>query len=238
MGYFVKWLGLGLGWAFLGPIGGMFGFFLGSMVDNIETKPVASGQTTSGDYALSLLALVAAMLKADGKILRSELDYVKTFLVRNFGEDGAQEALLMLKDILKKDIPVEQVCEQIAANVDYSSRLQLLDFLNGLAYADGQIDPAEERLLDLIALKLGVTSNDKESLRSMFKNTHEDNYKILEIESSASDEDVKKAYRKMALKYHPDKVAYLGDDIKKAANEKFQKLLEAYEKIKKERGIV
>lgn len=159
-------------------------------------------------------------------------------MVQNFGTEGAQEALAMLKDILKKDIPVEEVCIQIAANVDYSSRLQLMDFLNGLAYADGRLEPAEEKLLDFMGIKLGITVHDMDSLRSMYRNTREDLYKILEVPSTASDDEVKKAYRKMALRYHPDKVAYLGEDVKKAANEKFQKLNEAYDKIKKERGMV
>lgn len=238
MGKFAKWIGGGLGWAFFGPVGGLFGFFLGSVVDSVETAQVTSGKTTPGDYAMSLLVLVAAMLKADGKILKSELDYVKRFLVQNFGVDGAQEALIMLRDLLKQDIPVQDVCKQIASNVDYSSRLQLLHFLFGLAYADGHFDPAEGRLIDEISFHMGITSKDVDSIQSMFKNTIGDLYKVLEIDSTATNEEVKKAYRAMAVKYHPDKVAYLGEDVKKAANEKFQKLNDAYEKIKKERGMV
>ena len=239
MGKFAKWIGGGLGWVLGGgPIGALIGFAIGAMFDSVNTIQVTSGKTTQGDYAISLLVLIAAMLKADGKIVRSELDYVKKFLIQNFGVDGAQEALAMLRDLLKKDIPVEDVCDQIAANVDYSSRLQLIHFLNELANADGHFDKEEERLLELISRRLRITVGDQESIKSMFKNTREDLYKILEIESTASDEEVKKAYRKMALKYHPDRVAYLGEDVKKSANDKFQKLNGAYEKIKKERGMV
>lgn len=238
MGKFAKWIGVGLGWAFFGPIGSLFGFLLGSMVDSVETVQLSRGGTTPGDYAMSLLVLIAAMLKADGKILKSELDYVKRFLVQSFGVEGAQEALVMLKDLLKQDIPVEDVCKQIASNVDYSSRLQLLHFMFGLANSDGRFDEAEGRLIDKMAFHLGINTKDLDSIRAMFKNTIEDLYKVLEIDSTASNDEVKKAYRGMAVKYHPDKVAYLGEDVKKAANEKFQKLNEAYEKIKKERGMV
>jgi DnaJ like chaperone protein len=59
----------------------------------------------------------------------------------------------------------------------------------------------------------------------------------LEIDSSATDDEVKKAYRKQAMKHHPDKVSHLGEEIRKAAEEKFQKLNEAYERIKSARGI-
>ena len=239
MAKFAKWIGGGLGWAFFGPVGGLFGFFLGAMVDSAEVHVSSgSGRTTPGDYAMSLLVLVAAVLKADGKILKSELDYVKKFLIQSFGVEGAQEALGMLKDLLKQDIPIDDVCRQIAANVDYSSRLQLLHFLYGLAHADGHFDSAEEQVIKQIAHSLGLTNKDVESIHSIFRGSVEDLYKIIEIEVSATDDDVKKAYRRMAVKYHPDKVAYLGDDVKNGAKEKFQKLNEAYEKIKKARGMV
>jgi DnaJ like chaperone protein len=239
MGNFAKWIGGGLGWVLGGgPIGAVIGFAIGAMFDSVGQVQITSGKTTPGDYAMSLLVLIAAMLKADGKILKSELDYVKRFLVQNFGEEGAREALAMLKDILKQDIPVADVCAQMATHLDYSSRLQLLHFMFGLANADGRLDPAEEQLIAVMGHSLGITQGDLNSIHSMFRNTIEDFYKILEIEPSASDDEVKKAYRRMAVKYHPDKVAYLGEDVKKAANEKFQKLHEAYEKIKKERGMV
>lgn len=239
MGKYAKWIGGGLGWVLgHGPIGAIIGFVIGSMFDNMQASvTVNRGRTTPGDYAMSLLVLIAAMMKVDGKVVRSELDYVKKFLVQNFGEQGAKEALVMLKDLLKQDIPVTDVCEQITEHVNYSSRLQLLHFLNELAFTDGRMNASEERLLEVIANGLHITQADKESLRAMFKNTVQDWYKILEIEASASDDEVKKAYRRMAMKYHPDKVSTMGEDVKRAAHEKFQKLNEAYEKIKKERGM-
>lgn len=62
-------------------------------------------------------------------------------------------------------------------------------------------------------------------------------YKILEIEPSATDSEIKKAYRKMAVKYHPDKVAHLGKEIQKTAEEKFKAVSDAYSEIKKKRNI-
>jgi DnaJ like chaperone protein len=178
-------------------------------------------------------------MKADGKVLKSELDFVKKFLIQNFGAEGTQEALNILKDLLKQEIPVEDVGEQIAEKVDYSSRLQLLHFLYGLSHSDGRMETAELELIQRIADSMRITSADNGSIKAMFVgNTLEAAYKILELEPDASNDDIKKAYRKMAVAYHPDKVAYLGEEFRKAANEKFQKLNEAYEKIKKERGIV
>ena len=241
MAKFGKWLAGGLGWAFFGPIGGILGFVVGSMFDGERNMTASNGiptqQTTTGAYVMSLLVLIAAVMKADGKVLKSELEYVKQFLVRTFGTASAQEAVRMLRDLLKQNIPVSDVCHQIGKNMDYSSRLQLLHLLFGVAQSDGHVDVAELNLITQMANNMGISTKDFESIKSMFVKDTSAAYKILEIDPNASDEDVKKAYRKMAMKYHPDKVSYLGEDIQKSANEKFQKVNEAYETIRKERKI-
>ncbi|OFX88693.1 MAG: molecular chaperone DjlA [Bacteroidetes bacterium GWF2_33_16] len=239
MGKFAKWVAGGLGWAFFGPIGGIVGFTLGSLLDTQEfSKTTSYSATTSGSFAISLLVLVAAVMKADGKILRSELDYVKKYFIQTFGEESAIEALKMLRDILKQDIPLQAVSLQIKDNLDYPSRLQLLHFLMGVSNADGQIAPSELNTIATISSYMGVTAKDFESIKSMFIDDTDSAYKILEINKSATDDEVKKAYRKMAIKYHPDKVNHLGEDFQNAAKEKFQKVNQAYEKIKKERNMV
>jgi DnaJ like chaperone protein len=239
MGNFSKWIAGGLGWAFFGPIGGILGFALGSLLDTKEfTKTTGYSATTSGSFAVSLLVLVAAVMKADGKVLRSELDYVKKYFVQSFDEESATEALRMLRDILKQNIPLQAVSLQIKENLDYSSRLQLLHFLMGVSNADGQIAASELNTIASIANYMGVSEKDFESIKSMFVEETDSAYKILEIDKSVSDDEVKKAYRKMAVKYHPDKVVHLGEDFQNAAKEKFQKVNLAYEKIKKERNMV
>ncbi len=238
-----KWITGGLGWAFFGPIGGILGFVVGSLFDNTQIiqgqQEYQPGQpTTQGGYVMSLLVLVAAVMKADGKVLKSELDYTKEFFVRSFGPQAAGEAIKILRDLLQQNIPVTEVCQQIRRNMDHPSRLQLLHFLFGIAGADGQIHESEHKLIAHIAQQLGISEKDYQSIESMFVANTDAAYKILETEATASDDELKKAYRKMALKYHPDKVHYLGEDVQKAAHEKFQKVNEAWETIKKQRGIV
>lgn len=244
MAKFGKWVGGGLGWAVGGPIGAILGFVIGSVIDGsqgtINTGPGNgySGQTTTGGYVMSLLVLTAAVMKADGKVLKSELDYVKKFMVHNFGEASATEAVRMLRDLIQQTIPVDEVSKQIKQNMNYSARLQLLHFLFGIAQADGEVDVQEKELIAFISREMGLTNNDFESIQAMFVPNTEADYKILEIEPTATDEEVKKAYRRMAMKYHPDKVSHLGDDFQKAAHEKFQSVNKAYENIKKERKLV
>ncbi len=240
MAKFGKWLGGGLGWAVGGPIGAIIGFALGSVLD--DTKVVVNSgnfqnSTQVGDFSASLLVLAAAVMKADGAVLKTELDYVKKFFIKNFGVAHTQEQMLLLRELLKQDIPVRDVCMQIRQNMEHAARLQLVHFLFGVSSADGAVHQKEVLVIADIANYLGVNAADFNSLKAMFFKDAESDYKILEIEKSATDEEVKKAYRKMAVKFHPDKVSHLGEDIQKDAKEKFQKVLAAYENIKKQRGM-
>lgn len=241
MGIFGKWLGGGLGFVMGGPIGGLLGFLVGSVLDSTtgQTANYTSGtvRTTQGDFGMSLLVLVAAVMKADGTVVKSELDYVKQFFVRQFGPESAKQALLMLKDLIKQEIPVRDVSLQISRNMDYSSRLQLLHLLFNVSLADSRIQPSELEIIEKISGYMGVMSNDFISIKNMFIPETDSSYKILEIDTSCSNDDLKKAYRRMAMKYHPDKVSHLGDDFRKTADEKFKKVNEAYERIKRERNM-
>ena len=237
MGKYGKWIGGGLGWALLGPLGGVLGFVVGSMFDRSDGQQRVFSGTTHGDFTMSLLTLTAAVMKADGRILKSELEYVREYFSKSFGPAASQEAMLYLRDLLKQEIPLRDVCYQIKHRLDHSSRLQLLHFLFGVSKADGKVHPREVEIIEKIAGYLGISAKDMGSIKAMFYEDTDAAYRVLEIEASVNDDEVKKAYRKMANKYHPDKVAYLGEDIRKAAGEKFRKVKNAYETIKKDRGM-
>jgi DnaJ like chaperone protein len=247
---YAKWIGGALGWALGGgPIGGLMGFALGAMFDDnsLATKGNVKGtprpganyrhHTTPGDFAASLLVLSAAVMKADQKHMRSELEFIRNFFLKQFGPAVATQHMDALRNLLQKEIPLRDVCEQIRFNMEHPARLQLLHYLFALAKADGNVDRVEVTVIEQIAGYLGVSVKDYESIRAMFYKDALGAYKILEIEQSASDEDIKKAFRKMAMKYHPDKVRGLGEAHEKAAQDKFIKVQEAYEQLKRERGI-
>lgn len=230
-----KWIGGGLGWAFGGPLGAILGFAMGSMFDGSGGS--FSRGTARGDFAMSLLVLSAAVMKADTKILKSELEYIKSFFVRQFGLQEAERLIPILKEVLKQQIDVREVSAQVGQFMDYPSKLQLLHYLFGIASADGQYHPSEVDVIEQISGFMGVRAADFASIRAMFVKNINSAYDILEIIPEASDEEVKKAYRRLAVEYHPDKVSHLGEDIRKAATEKFQNLSAAYEQIKRQRGI-
>lgn len=243
---FSKWIGGGLGWAFGGPIGGLLGFAVGAVLDRIggevevveQPRQRVAGSTTAGDLAMSLVVLTAALMRADGRVTQRELDHVRRFFVQQFGTDHAGELLVALRDVLKRDIAVDQVCAQIRMHMPHPLRLQLMHYLIGLAHADGQVDRAEKDLLQRMAQSMGISDKDLGSLSAMFRTADPSAaYQILEVAPDASDDEVKKAYRRMAMKYHPDKVAQLGEEVQKAATEKFKKVQEAYEQIQQQRGM-
>lgn len=234
---YAKWIGGGLGWAFGGPIGGILGFVFGSMVDGMQSGTLEYKPTQIGDFSVSLLVLSVAVMRADGKVLKSELDYVRNFFIHNFGVETATQRIQMLQEILKQDFNLPEVCAQIGQYMEYPARLQLLHYLFGISSADGQYNPKEVEMIGVISGYLRIDRQDYESIRAMFVRDIDSAYKVLEITPDATDEEVKAAYRKMAVKYHPDKVEHLGPEIQKSAKEKFQQLQAAYQEVKKRRGM-
>ncbi|MDP7094849.1 MAG: TerB family tellurite resistance protein [Candidatus Marinimicrobia bacterium] len=232
----------GLGWALAGPIGAIIGYYLASSGDYSGQRTFGSAtqnysSTKPGDFMVSLLVLLGAVMKADKQLQKSELDYVKQFLRQQFSHQNTQEYMTLFKDIIKQDYPIRDVCRQIQRSMDHPSRLELIHVLFGLSQADGHVHPDEISIIHTIARYLNINEHDFDSIKAMFvKDTHSA-YKVLEIENSATDSEVKKAYRKMASKYHPDKVNHLGEDLKHLAEEKFKAVNDSYQSIKKQRGM-
>lgn len=237
-----RWFGAGIGWAFGGPIGAIIGFALGSILGGgsitKEDVKFMGENKQQQDFTASLLVLTAAVMKADGVVKKSELDYVKRFFLTNFGQEQAEKYVLMLREVLKQDINVADVSRQVGRYMEYSSKLQILHYLFGIASADGQVHDSEVDIIGTISSYMGIYDSDFQSVKAMFVKQVDDAYTILGVEPSATDDEIKKAYREMAKKNHPDKVAYLGDDVRKAAEKKFQEINDAYDKIKKQRGMV
>ncbi len=233
----------GLGWVLGGPIGAIVGYSLAGITGQSMNSYGSSyqrrqyPQTQPGDFIVCLLVLFGAVMKADNKMLKSELNFVKNFLSKQFSHNEVRNFIILFKDIIKQDYPLRDVCKQIVRSMDHPSRLELVHILFGLSNSDGQIDASEINLLGTISGYLNINKNDFNSIKAMFVHDTLSDYNILEIDPNSTDDEVKKAYRKMAIKYHPDKVSHLGDELKNIAEEKFKSVNDAYQSIKKERKI-
>ena len=238
-----KWIGGAIGWALGGPIGGIMGFYLGKMYsdNSLSMESGAAGgfhrTTQAGDFALSMVVLSAAVMQADGRVLKSELDYVKAFFRTNFGQATSEQLTLALREALKRPVDVRQVCMQIRANMPHAKRLLLLQYLYGIAQADGDVDEREVELIRQMAAALGISDKDRASIEAPFHSDRPDPYTVLEIPTDATDSEIKKAYRRLALKFHPDKVRDMGEAYAKQAESRFLEVQDAYERLKKTRGF-
>ena len=259
MGTF-KWITGFLGWVMWGPIGALLGYLAGSSLERYiemshQLPGGGGGTTTQGGYRqrtgtggytageqrnsflVSLLVLSSAVIRADGRTHQRELDAVREFVRTNFGEQAVNEAMRILESLNTQQVNIYSVGGQIASYMNYSQRLQLFHYLTGIATSDGEFHPSEKSVLEAIGSAIGLTSSDVSSILAMFYQEKNSAYDVLEISPNATDDEVKSAYRRMAMKYHPDKVSTLGPEVQKAAEEKFKQVQDAYATIKKERGM-
>ena len=207
----------------------------GSSTQSRQGRYTADEQRNS--FFVSLLVLSSAVIKADGRTHPAELRTVREFIRTNFGEQAAAQAEQILQRLDREQVNIYSVGGQIAANMNYSQRLQLFQYLVSIATSDGDFSTSEKSVLEAIASAIRLTSTDAASIIAMYYKEADSAYTVLEISPSATDDEVRSAYRRMAMKYHPDRVATLGPEVQKAAEEKFKKIQEAYAAIKKQRGI-
>ncbi len=244
----IKWIAAVLGYFVFRFPGAILGFIVGSFIDNLNSgnngrartifRDMTQQQVSPADFELNLLSLCSIVIKADGKVSQREMDYVRQYFVSTYGKDKANAIFRTFNEVIKnREVSAERICSYLNQRTRYEVRLQLLHFLFGIAQADGNVSNAEVAKILEIAGYLRVGHNDFESIKAMFLKSADNAYKILEISRSASNEELKKAYRTMAKKFHPDRVNTKNEAIKKGAEEKFKQVQKAYEEIQKERGI-
>lgn len=257
-----KWIAGYLGWVVLGPLGGILAFLIGSFIESASSANTAEGGTRQssfeqqeeanqqqGDrnsFLLSMLVMAAYIIKADGRVMHSEMELVRNFLRQNFGAEAAQQGNDIMLKLFEEEKrqgriafrrTIRQSCQEAARYMDYSGRLQLLNFLVMIAQADGVVDDAELTALKELALWMQMQESEVDSMLHMKGDSLDDAYRVLGVSPQATDEELKRAYRRLALEHHPDRVAKLGDDVRRAAEKKFQEINAAKERIWKARGL-
>lgn len=281
-----------------GPIGGLIGYCLGKMIEGNDILKLENIFSTSDNndqfkFQMSLLTLMAAVMQANGQAKRSELDFVKDYIKKAFPtEKDQRNALQLLKNLLEENIDIQGVAKQVGRQMNIYHKRELLHFLIGIAYADGMFERSEDAVIKKIAILMGVSNIDYESIKASYfadeNNSGSNNrgsysqrtsrdessdsrsgsssysnssnsgnsssnsrsqsrpssdmslstaYRLLGIDSTATNEEIVKAYRSMSKKYHPDRVATLGEGAVKDAVEQMKKINQAYDLLKHERDI-
>lgn len=229
-------------------IGGLVGYFVGWLIDSSlrgKTKPryryssrVNYESRYGSDFRVKLLVLSATVIRADGKVQVSERNFVREFFVKQYGRDETNRIFREYNGNPRyQTMDVGTAARDISYGTQYQLRTSVVHFLFSIAESDGSVTPAELEKIRQIATALRISEMDFDSIRAMFVKVVDPYYTILEISSDASDQEVKQAYRKMAKKYHPDRVLTDDPAMMDRAKSKFQQIQKAYEEIKNIRGL-
>ncbi len=226
-----------------------------------EKSTYTSGNYGNSNFEDALLRVLAGAMKADGRVTKPELNVVKRVLVAQFGEEGAQSALLRLRDILKTDFDIRLAAMHIGSMVSYTDRLRIADILCQIAEADGIITDSEVTTIVNMSYYMGLSTADTQRIASRLHVNGNSRgygygqqgsyygtsgtsaqslsaaYATLGIKENATNEEVKNAYRSLVKKYHPDRYATQSQEEQDKAAEKFKEVQDAYEKIKAARGV-
>ena len=275
MAKYGKWIGGFIGLIAGGPLGALAGFALGSLLDedgddvqkinqnSYEYRSSAYSNTQSqanyqsrtryeeeqrNTFRFSLLVLASYIIRADGKVMHSEMNLLRQWLRNNFGQNAVDDGEQIILKLFEQQkllghsefrSMVMGSCEQLRQIMSYEQRLQLLNFLVMIVQADGFVATAEVNALRECTLALGLSETDLNSMLNLQDaGTNLDAaYKVLGVSPTATNDEVKAAFRRLALQNHPDKVASLGKDVRKAAEKKFKEINAAKETIWKARKL-
>ncbi len=243
----MKWkgkaIGASLGFLFGGPFGAILGAMTGSFFDASSQEQIATGRPRneherSLNFITHLVGILISIAKADGRVSTHEIKVIENAFV-SFGFKG--EDLNFIRNLIKRTVSVnldlQAVCYEFKRYSSYEERLSLLRIVYMVAFADKEFHANEESMINRIIGFMEVSVDDAFEIRGEFCSDNDKHYRLLNTTRDASVEDIKKAYRHLSKKYHPDRVSHLGDEFAKLASEKFQKINESYKKIKSEKGF-
>jgi DnaJ like chaperone protein len=238
-----KAIGAGLGFLFGGPFGAILGTITGDFFDKTTLRQIPTGRPSSNherslNFITHLVGILVSIAKADGHVSTQEINVIERAFV-SFGFKG--EDLSFIRNLINQtsrvDLDLRAVCYEFKQYSSYEERLSLLRIVYLVAFADKELHPNEERMINDIIGLVEIDVDDAFEIRAEFCSDSDKNYQILNVTRSASIDDIKKSYRHLSKQYHPDRVSHLGDEFARLASDKFQIINNAYEEIKKEKGF-
>lgn len=227
MGFKGTLIGGAFGWAFGGPVGAVVGGLLGDRV--------GGGKKKGGDAAVSLAVLLAAVTKAGAGATGEDTLGVRSFLAGSFGAENADDLMQIYGRALDMDLDLDAIAAQLRGALDGPSRLELLHALFRLVAPEGPSSP-RAALVRETGAKLGIDSEETRRIEAFYRTDEDRAYAVLGARRNAPPDEIKRKYRELAKKYHPDRVAHLGDEFRALAEERFKAIRDAYETIETKNG--
>jgi len=262
MGWIGKLIGGAIGWVIGGPLGLIAGIAFGNLFDRAGHISMDQGQAGPGGafqsqsysreqqsqmvFFVGAFSMLARLATVDGRLLPEEQKKVEEFIDQDLKLDAQSRnaAMRVFSAALSGGGTFTQFATQFYQNFSHEPALLelMIDIFYRVAIADGEINAAEEQLISQAARLFNISSALLDSIRHRYTGgagSPNRAYAVLGLDKEASNEDIKKAYRKLSIEFHPDTVASKGlpEEFTKFATDKFRAIQEAYDALKKERNI-
>ncbi|MBF0303709.1 MAG: TerB family tellurite resistance protein [Desulfamplus sp.] len=254
MGWLGKMVGGTIGFMIGGPIGAVAGAAFGhtfvdkknssSFIDGNIYQRLSYGEEAQLTFFVAAFSMLAKIAKADGRVSEKEIESIDSFMLNDLHLDSPsrQSAINIFRQALNSSESFEAFATQFY--ITFSSQPRIIDLMMDILFrvsaADGGITAEEDFLLLSAARIFNYSPTDYARLKSMYVTESNRFYAVLQCDETASNEEIKRQYRKLVSEYHPDKIASKGlpEEFITFAGDKFREIQEAYDSIKKERKIV
>ncbi len=264
-----KLIGGAFGFMLGGPLGAILGVALGHNFDR-GMRSLPPGGFSREDFApgdrervqtaffTATFTVMGHLAKADGRVSPAEIRLAERVMQQmELGPDMRETAIRLFNQGKAAEFPLEEVIRQFRAECHGRTTLiqMFLEILLAAAYADGSIEPVEDRMMLHICDMLGISEFEYRRLERMVQAeagfagggagarpsgpSLEDAYAVLGVGSGSSDVEIKKAYRRLLSQHHPDKLVSKGlpEEMMKVAAQKTDEIKKAYERVKQERSL-
>jgi len=259
-----KLLGGTFGFLLAGPLGALIGAALGHNFDKglgSGLKGFAPGaqERVQTAFFTALFSVMGHLAKADGRVTEDEIALARNVMQRMQLDDGMRQTAIRLFNQGKQpDFPLEDVLHQFKLECHRRRNLMqmFVEILMHAAYADEHVHPAEQAVLESVREILGFSPQEFRHIEALVRHARhfggassrgadapspqavlQEAYEVLGVQATASDAEVKKAYRRLMNQHHPDKLVSRGlpEEMIRLATEKTREIKEAYELVKRNR---